>query len=256
VGFDWTLRVWNLESGACLRTLEGHRNSVFTVSVTPDGRRAVSGGADNTLRIWDLESGACLHTLKGHSDTVESVSVTPDGRRAVSGSNDGTLRVWDLESGTCLLTLEDQNGWVSSVSVTPDGRRVVAGCKDNSLRVWDLERARCLGVYAASADVVSVALADSGNTICAGTQGGEVLFLNVQGIEPGPDLKSDPSDEGYEQLLRRGLEFTRREKGDDHEETLAHLDALAVHLQNMGKSAEARQFAQERDQLTSKKRRG
>jgi WD40 repeat protein len=252
VGFDWTLRVWDLESGACLRTLEGHRNSVFAVSVTTDGRRAVSGGADNTLRVWDVESGVCLHTFEGHSDTVESVSVTPDGLRAVSGSDDGTLRVWDVESGACLRTLEGHSGWVSSVSVTPDGRRVVSGCKDNTLRLWDLESVRCLGVYAAPADVVSVALADGGNTICAGTQGGEVLFLDVLDIEPGPDLKPDPSDEGYEQLLRRGLEFTRREKGNAHEETLAHLSALAAHLERMGKSDEALRFAQERDQLASR----
>ena len=61
------------------------------------------------------------------------------------------------------------------------------------------------------------------------------------------------SDEGYKQLLRRGLEFTRREKGDDHDETLAHLTALAVHLHSMGKLDEARQVAEERDQLAARR---
>lgn len=88
--------------------------------------------------------------------------------------------------------------------------------------------------------------------ICAATADGAVLFLDVHGIEPGFDLKPDLSDEGYEQLLLRGLEFTSREKGDDHEETLAHLDAPAVQLKHMGKSDEARQFTRERDQLTSR----
>ena len=74
---------------ALLRTLEGHGNVVESVSVTPDGRRAVSGSYDETLRVWDLESGACLRTLEGHSGEVQSVSVTPDGRRAVSGSKPG-----------------------------------------------------------------------------------------------------------------------------------------------------------------------
>jgi WD40 repeat protein len=44
----------------CLRTLEGHTNSVTAVAVTPDGRTAVSGSSDNTLCVWDLESGALL----------------------------------------------------------------------------------------------------------------------------------------------------------------------------------------------------
>ena len=41
---------------------------VMSVSVTPDGRRAVSGSNDKTLRVWDLESGQCLRTLERHSE--------------------------------------------------------------------------------------------------------------------------------------------------------------------------------------------
>ena len=74
------------------------------MSVSPDGRRAVSASDDQTLRLWDLESGQCLRTSKATRTTVTSVSVSPDGRRAVSASYDKTLRVWDLESGQCLRT--------------------------------------------------------------------------------------------------------------------------------------------------------
>ena len=54
---DQTVRVWDLRSGVCLRTLKGHSDTVSSVSVTPDGRRAVSGSFDRTLRVWDLEIG-------------------------------------------------------------------------------------------------------------------------------------------------------------------------------------------------------
>jgi WD40 repeat protein len=37
LGGDRTLRVWDLESGQTVRTLEGHRGSVTAVAVTPDG---------------------------------------------------------------------------------------------------------------------------------------------------------------------------------------------------------------------------
>jgi WD40 repeat protein len=37
-----------------LRTFEGHIGAVNTVTITPDGRYAVSGGDDTTIRIWDL----------------------------------------------------------------------------------------------------------------------------------------------------------------------------------------------------------
>ena len=40
---DNTVKLWDLETGALIRTFEGHANHVYEVAVTPDGRRVVSG---------------------------------------------------------------------------------------------------------------------------------------------------------------------------------------------------------------------
>jgi WD40 repeat protein len=56
-------------SGAALvRILEGHKDAVTAVTVTPDGKRAVSASLDKTLKVWELGSGRELRTLTGHSD--------------------------------------------------------------------------------------------------------------------------------------------------------------------------------------------
>ncbi len=146
----WVARDRSNPKPALLRTLEGHHTSVNSVSVTADGRRAVSGSGDAPkrvwdLRVWDLETAECLRVLEGHTDRIISVSMTPDGCRAVSGSYDKTLRVWDLESGQCLRMLEGHTNIVTGVSVTPDGRRAVSK-GDGTLRVWDLESGECLRV--------------------------------------------------------------------------------------------------------------
>ncbi|MBN1571325.1 MAG: DUF4062 domain-containing protein, partial [Acidobacteria bacterium] len=143
------LRLWSADAeynpkSALLLTLEGHTSSIYSVSITPDGRRAVSGSLDNTVRVWDLESGQCLPTMEGHSRLVYSVSITPDGRRAVSGSKDNTVRVWDLKSGVCLRTLEGHSRHVEIVNVTADGRKAISGSFDETLRIWDLESGECL----------------------------------------------------------------------------------------------------------------
>jgi WD40 repeat protein len=166
------------------------------------------------------------------------------------------VQVGGLESGQCLRTLEGHTDIVWSVSVTPDGRRAVSWDFDKALRVWDLESGQCLCLYSTPAPVVSVALDRNGNTLCIGTRGDAVLVLDVEGIEPNPEMKpdaaSDIRDDSYEQLLFSGFEFSRREKGHDHEETLAHLAALAVHLKRIGKPDEARAFAEARDRLIAK----
>ena len=135
---DGTLRLWDLESGQTLRTLEGHAIWVEAVAVTSDGRRTVSTSEDGTLHLWDMEGSQILRTLEGHTNGVRALAVTGDGRRAVSASEDGTLRLWDLESGQTLRVFEGHPGAVRAVAVTPDGRRVVSASDDGTLRLWDL----------------------------------------------------------------------------------------------------------------------
>ena len=64
------LKVWDVATGKCVATLEGHSKGVMCVAVLPDGRRVVSGSEDKTLKVWDIETGKCLATLEGHSDLV------------------------------------------------------------------------------------------------------------------------------------------------------------------------------------------
>jgi len=85
-----TLRLWDLDSGQTLRTLEGHTGRVFAVAVTPDGRRAVSDSRDETLRLWDLESGKEIATFTGEADMSQCV-FTPDGRTIIAGDSSGRV---------------------------------------------------------------------------------------------------------------------------------------------------------------------
>ena len=41
--YDKTVRVWDLESGVCLKVLEGHTDFVNSVALTPDGRKGDLG---------------------------------------------------------------------------------------------------------------------------------------------------------------------------------------------------------------------
>ncbi|MDD2737065.1 MAG: DUF4062 domain-containing protein [Desulfuromonadaceae bacterium] len=247
--FSQPLRVWDLENGTCLRNLEGHKGNVWCISLTSDGRRVVSGSEDKTLKVWDLESGVCLKTLEGHSARIWAVCLTIDGKRAISGSLDSTIRVWDLDSGMCIRTLVGHSSWVQEVLVTADGRFVVSGSYDKTIRVWDLTSGVCLAVLPTFGLRGSLSIVS--NRI-VGINSGTLLLAKIRSFEYGPELKPDLAIESYELILRRGLEYVSREKGKAHEETLAYLTALAVHLAKMGKPAEASDLAKERDLIDSK----
>jgi hypothetical protein len=66
------------------------------VSVTPDGRRAVSGSEDQTLKVWDLETGQEMGSTKPFPGEVLAVVLAPDGR-TLAVAIDQVVQIWDLE---------------------------------------------------------------------------------------------------------------------------------------------------------------
>jgi WD40 repeat protein len=128
---DHALKLWDLQTGAELGTLNGHALSVTAVAVTPDGAWALSGSDDHALKLWDLQTGAELRTLNGHAAGVEAVAVMPDGTRAVSASVDRTLKLWDLKAGRELATFTTDEP-LFCCAVAKGGECVVAGRCDRT----------------------------------------------------------------------------------------------------------------------------
>ena len=51
---DNTVKLWDVTSGECLQTLEGHSSlRVTSVSFSPDGTKVASGSYDKTIKIWE-----------------------------------------------------------------------------------------------------------------------------------------------------------------------------------------------------------
>ncbi|KAI8987099.1 quinon protein alcohol dehydrogenase-like superfamily [Pilobolus umbonatus] len=88
---DNTIKVWDMQTGACLRTLFGHVEGVWGIAY--DNLRITSASHDKTIRIWDLGSGKCMHALEGHSGPVTAVALSDT--KIISTSDDGDVRIWD-----------------------------------------------------------------------------------------------------------------------------------------------------------------
>ena len=142
--YDDTAKIWDVGSGALLKTLNGHRNDVTSVVFSRDGSRIVTGSEDKTAKVWDAYTGEPLKTLTDHAGAVTSVAFSPDGSRIVTGSTDKTAKVWDAHTGEPLKTVEGHSGEVGDVAFSPDGLFIITASEDRTARIWDAKKERGL----------------------------------------------------------------------------------------------------------------
>ena len=105
-GSDQAIKVWDVITGNCLRTLEGHSepvNSLFAINKN----KILSCSFYNCVKIWDVIAGKCLKTLQQHSVFVGClIKINKNKFAIVIGNNSVEIRIkiWDVLSGNYLTT--------------------------------------------------------------------------------------------------------------------------------------------------------
>lgn len=166
---DHTFRVWNPDTGECLRTFEEHTDWINCIAALPNGQ-CIDESQNHTLHVWDVNTGISIQILRGHDWFVTCFAMLQDGRY-VSGSNDHTLRVWDANTGKCLRILEGHTDWVRCVVALPDGC-CISGSDDKTLRIWDVNTGECLQILKGHKDYVTcIAMLSDGRCISGALDG-------------------------------------------------------------------------------------
>jgi WD40 repeat protein len=76
-GGDQTVRLWNPQTGANLRTIPVG-SVVYTVAADPVGKRVAAGTADGLTRLYESATGRLLATLWA-GDADGWLAITPEG---------------------------------------------------------------------------------------------------------------------------------------------------------------------------------
>lgn len=83
---EGNVRIWSVENGSLLHTLEGHIYPVRYVAFSPDGTMIASGASDNTARVWQVSNGINLSVYKIKTD-VRDIAWSPDSQYLAVTSN-------------------------------------------------------------------------------------------------------------------------------------------------------------------------
>jgi WD40 repeat protein len=138
-----TLKLWDVASGAELRTIDG-TGELWSVAWSPDGAWIAAGGEDGLAHIWDATSGDELMTMR-HQLAVKFVAFSPDGTWLATAGDDKMVKVWDAQDGRELFALPHPAG-VSSVAFSPDGARLATASADNAVHIFPLRQDNLLAL--------------------------------------------------------------------------------------------------------------
>jgi WD40 repeat protein len=93
-GKDFTIKVWDISTGKCEKTLRSH-TGIVTLLKSLSEIELASSGEDRAIKIWDMEKFVCLKTIP-ISDLIGCLEITPTGQLVSCSSN--YFKIWMLQN--------------------------------------------------------------------------------------------------------------------------------------------------------------
>jgi WD40 repeat protein len=119
------IQLLDVAEGKLVRTFTGHRDGVFALAVSPDGKKLYSGSTDGTLRVWDIATGEEERRWDHGKNGVGCLAPAPDGKTLTYGTTDGLVHIWDLAADKDLVAPWKASPYgVNSIAYSPDSKRV------------------------------------------------------------------------------------------------------------------------------------
>ena len=178
---DCTVRLWDLDTGACIKTFEGHVGQVQQVITLPpefdfeDHEHGERSSSDGTSSRSSSHLSLPISFQPPASESFGPGFADPSRRLPpryiLTGALDSTIRLWDTATHKCLRTYF---GHVEGVwALAADTLRVVSGAEDCMTKVWDARTGKCDRTFTGHAGPVTcLGLSDS--RLCTGGEDGEV----------------------------------------------------------------------------------
>jgi WD40 repeat protein len=127
---DGTVRIWDADSGVCLRTIRVHHGGTVAAAFDPDGRILATGSFGGTT-LWNVNSGE-LHTTLDTGD-CRSVAFSPHNRVLATANDPSGVKLWELSSGAVLHRLTGHDGFVTGLAFDAEGSMLATGSQDRTI---------------------------------------------------------------------------------------------------------------------------
>ncbi len=193
------VRQWSVADGKVARTFKGHRDMIYALAISPDGKTLATGSYDQKIKLWNVADGTERKTLNGHNGAVYALAFRPDGKLLASASADRTVKLWDVATGERRDTLSQPLKEQTAVAWSADGKRLAAAGADNRIRVWSVspeakETTNPLVVarFAHEQAILRLVWSADGNAMLSSAQDGTVRVWDAAEVKERVLLEKQP----------------------------------------------------------------
>src|SRR5262249_54332176 len=142
-GHDSVIRLWDTATGKELRHYQGHKDGVFTLGFSPDGKLLAAGGFGDLL-VWRLDAAADQEPrrLAVANGGAGALAFSPDGTLLAAAARGPALHVWQVDGWREVLRIDGKGGQkfphLDGLAFFPDGKTLLTAEEENTIRLWDL----------------------------------------------------------------------------------------------------------------------
>ncbi len=133
------INVWKTRVGISnLPSWKAHRDRVYAMTISPDGQRMLSVGADGKLLAWKLSRESADWTLQKAEGSVAAMTFI--GESGLLATVDGQrVELWNPRDGSLVRQILESDEEIKSISCCNGGVTLAVGCKGGVVHVWKLE---------------------------------------------------------------------------------------------------------------------
>jgi WD40 repeat protein len=143
---DGEIKVWDLNTHSCIRTLKQHFG-IESLVITEHGNELLSGLSDGTILKWNLKDWKIMDSFKEHTKSIVTMVLLQNNQLA-SCSHDRTIKIWDLSKDKSVKTLNDGSSIVCMV-VYKYNNLITGHCKvfKGLIKMWNIDSGICFKTF-------------------------------------------------------------------------------------------------------------
>lgn len=179
--WDGTIKLWEVETGHCLATIEGKMGGITAINTWDDNTKLIAGSSQGMIKGWDLQTHEQIGDSYQQSPmTVSAVGVWEDRSKFFAASFDGNAYVWNLTTRRCEKILKKHTKRILDAVLYDSDTRLITASEDTLLVIWDLEQGTVLRVLEGhSSPVHAVAVYGDSQRAISGSTDGQLIAWDI-----------------------------------------------------------------------------